>query len=70
MVPPDLPGAQEPPIKLPKFTKENMAQRKEILAKLYPPLPVMAPEPVLASGPDGKTLLPFRSAENCTYFKS
>ncbi|MEY4788527.1 MAG: Cobalt-zinc-cadmium resistance protein CzcC precursor, partial [Planctomycetota bacterium] len=54
MVPPDLPGAQEPPIKLPKFTKENMAQRKEILAKLYPPLPVMAPEPVLASGPDGK----------------
>ena len=54
IVPPDLPGAQEPPIKLPKFTKENMAQRKEILAKLYPPLPVMAPEPVLASGPDGK----------------
>lgn len=31
-----------------------MAQRKEILAKLYPPLLVMAPEPVLASGPDGK----------------
>lgn len=54
MVPSDLPGAQEPPIKLPKFTKENMAQRKEILAKLYPPLPVISPEPVLASGPDGK----------------
>ena len=54
MVPPDLPGAQEPPIKLPKFTEENMAQRKEILAKLYPPLPVILPEPELASGPDGK----------------
>ena len=54
MVPADLPGAQEPPIKLPKFTPENMAQRKEILAKLYPPLPVILPEPELALGPEGK----------------
>lgn len=54
VVPSDLPGAQEPPIKLPKFTKENMAQRKEILAKLYPPLPVILPEPVLELGPEGK----------------
>lgn len=54
MVSPDLLGAQEPPIKFPKFTKENMAQLKEILAKFYPPFPVMTPKPMLASGPDGK----------------
>lgn len=54
LVPPDLPGSKDPPIKLPIFTKENMELRKEALAKLYPPLPVLTPEPELAMGPDGK----------------
>ncbi len=53
-VSPDLPGAQEPPVRLPKFTKENMAQREAILAKMYPPLPVMTADPVLGFNADGK----------------
>jgi cobalt-zinc-cadmium efflux system outer membrane protein len=51
-VPPDLPGADEPPLDLPK----DKAERDAYLRKLFPPLEPVAPLPPLAPGPEGHPL--------------
>ncbi len=51
-IPPELPGANAPPINLPP---EEPA-RKRYLDELYPPLPPLSPELRPASGPGGRPL--------------
>jgi len=48
-VPPDLPGAGAPAIKLPPLDPNNPGPRDEALKKLYPPLPDLGPEVLPAS---------------------
>jgi cobalt-zinc-cadmium efflux system outer membrane protein len=48
-IPPELPGANAPPIKVPK----DKAQFKKAIEKLYPPLPSLGEDLALAPGPEG-----------------
>lgn len=53
-VPPEIPGAQAPPILLPP--SDRRAELEEAIKKHYPPLPPLEPEIVLVPGPRGKPL--------------
>jgi cobalt-zinc-cadmium efflux system outer membrane protein len=59
-IPPGLPGAGAPQILLPPLTPENEAKRREAIAKLYPPLEPLGPDPQPLPGPDGR---PFTLAD-------
>jgi len=52
VMPPELPGAGLPPIRLPKEEKA----REQELRKIYPPLPPLPPDVPLAHGPEGQPL--------------
>jgi cobalt-zinc-cadmium efflux system outer membrane protein len=52
LIPPELPGADAPPIELP----QDMAERRRFLKELYPPIPAPAPLPPPAPGPEGRPL--------------
>lgn len=54
-IPPELPGADAPPIKLPPLPKDE-AERDKVIGKLYPTLPPLEPEPQPPPGPEGKPL--------------
>ena len=51
-IPPELPGANAPPIELPPEASE----KERALNALYPPLPPLSPELQPAAGPDGRPL--------------
>jgi cobalt-zinc-cadmium efflux system outer membrane protein len=51
-LPPELPGAKETPIQLPK----DKADLEKYLAKLYPALAPLEEGPVLAPGPEGRPM--------------
>jgi outer membrane protein, heavy metal efflux system len=53
-----LPSGTPPvtPLTLPPPTKENEAARREMLARLYPPLPPLGPDPQAVPGPEGRPL--------------
>lgn len=51
-VPPELPGANAPPITLP----EGESEKERALNDLYPPLPPLSPELRPAPGPEGRPL--------------
>src|SRR5262249_910159 len=54
-IPPELPGANAPEmIKLPPLQKGTEKERAAILAKSFPPLDPLGPDPKPALGPDGK----------------
>ena len=44
-LPPDLPGATAPPIRLPRFDPQNPAERDRAIAQLFPDLPPLGAEP-------------------------
>jgi cobalt-zinc-cadmium efflux system outer membrane protein len=54
--PPDLPGANVPPIELPPLTPENAAKRRAVIDKLYPPQTPLGPDPQPRPGPEGHAL--------------
>jgi outer membrane protein, heavy metal efflux system len=43
-VPSDLPGAEAPPIRLPRFDPANPDPRRQAVAKLFPELPALGPD--------------------------
>jgi cobalt-zinc-cadmium efflux system outer membrane protein len=51
-IPEELPGATAPPINLP----EDKAKRSRLIKELFPPIPVLPPEPPPAPGPEGHPL--------------
>ena len=51
-VPPDLPGAAAPRLKMPT----DPAEREQYLNGLFPPLPPLGPGPAEAPGPEGRPL--------------
>jgi cobalt-zinc-cadmium efflux system outer membrane protein len=51
-IPPDLPGADAPPIQPPA----GEAERARFLKELYPPIPALPPLQPLAPGPEGQPL--------------
>ncbi len=55
-IPPGLPGASAPPILLPPLTPGNEAARREAIARLYPKLEPVGPDPQPFPGPDGRPL--------------
>jgi cobalt-zinc-cadmium efflux system outer membrane protein len=55
-IPPEVPGSEVPPIRLPRPEPANRKEREEAINKLYPPLPPLAPDVVPAPGPDGQPL--------------
>jgi cobalt-zinc-cadmium efflux system outer membrane protein len=56
-VPPGLPGANAPEIiRLPPLEKGKEEERNAILARTFPPLPPLGPDPQPAPGPEGKPL--------------
>ncbi len=52
-IPPELPGAEAPPIDLGKMTPE---QRRQYVRQLYPEIPPLPPERPLALGPEGRPI--------------
>ncbi len=44
-LPPDLPGATAPPIRLPRFDPQNPVERDRAIAQLFPELPPLGGEP-------------------------
>jgi outer membrane protein, heavy metal efflux system len=52
LLPPRLPGADAPPIRVPRFDKETPAERDKVIRALYPALPPAAEEvrPILPPG--------------------
>src|SRR5205807_8888578 len=52
LIPPELPGADAPPIELPA----DPAGRDRHFKQLYPPIPDLPPLPRPAPGPEGRTL--------------
>jgi cobalt-zinc-cadmium efflux system outer membrane protein len=52
VIPPDLPGSDAPPIKLP----EDKTERSKYVKELYPPLPALPPFVGIAPGPEGHPL--------------
>jgi cobalt-zinc-cadmium efflux system outer membrane protein len=52
-IPPDLPGADAPPIAVGKKTPEEL---KRYLQELYPPLPALPPMKAIAPGPEGRPM--------------
>lgn len=62
-LPPDIPGANAPPILLPRFPGINEPNREQLLNereqainRLFPPLPVLGPDPKPEPGPEGRPL--------------
>ena len=55
-IPEGFPGGNVPPIRLPALRPENEKERAAILARLYPKLPDLGPDPKPLSGPEGKPL--------------
>ncbi|HXG10088.1 MAG TPA: TolC family protein [Gemmataceae bacterium] len=55
-IPPEVPGAEAPPIRLPPADPKNLKEREEAINRLFPPLPPLAPDVVPAPGPDGRPL--------------
>ncbi len=56
-VPPDLPGANAPPIEIPSPTSPDyQAKKREAFRRLYPALPVIGPDPRPVPGPHGRAL--------------
>jgi cobalt-zinc-cadmium efflux system outer membrane protein len=51
-VPEELPGASEPPLRLP----DDSAERKAYIERLFPPLEQPPPLPPLAPGPEGRPM--------------
>jgi cobalt-zinc-cadmium efflux system outer membrane protein len=54
-VPPELPGANVPPIQMPPATASR-AEREAAIRKLYPPLPALGADAPPAPGPEGRAL--------------
>ncbi len=54
-VPPHVPGAQTPPIKMPPESAPQK-ERDEARKKYFPPLPALGPEPAPVPGPQGRPL--------------
>ena len=62
-LPPQIPGSRAPPIQLPRFPGPNEPNREQLLKereqainRLFPPLPVLGPNPKAEPGPDGHPL--------------
>jgi cobalt-zinc-cadmium efflux system outer membrane protein len=57
--PPELPGADAPPIRLPPFKPDDpksIKEREAAIQRLFPPLPPLGPNPEPKPGPDGHAL--------------
>ncbi|MCI0458850.1 MAG: TolC family protein [Gemmataceae bacterium] len=54
-IPPELPGAQAPPIELPP-AKAPRAEKEAAMNRLFPPLPPLDPDPPQLPGPEGHPL--------------
>src|SRR5581483_5684156 len=50
-VPPEIPGANAPPIRLPPPDPERKAERDRLITELYGPTPPIPPDPVPTEGP-------------------
>jgi cobalt-zinc-cadmium efflux system outer membrane protein len=50
-VPPDIPGAKSPPIRVPLREPGREAERDRIIAELYGAVPTLPPDPVPTAGP-------------------
>jgi cobalt-zinc-cadmium efflux system outer membrane protein len=56
-IPPGVPGAQTPPIRLPENFRQLPPEEKEkILSRFFPPQFALGPDPVPVPGPDGRAL--------------
>jgi cobalt-zinc-cadmium efflux system outer membrane protein len=55
-IPPELPGADAPPIQLPSFDPKCRPQLRRAVEQLFPPLPPLSPDPPTVPGPDGHPL--------------
>jgi outer membrane protein, heavy metal efflux system len=55
-IPPELPGADAPPIQLPSFDPKCRPQLRRAVEQLFPPLPPLGPDPPTVPGPDGHPL--------------
>lgn len=55
-VPPELPGADAPPIELPAARPENQAERERAIKKYFPEFSPIGPGPTPESGPTGEPL--------------
>lgn len=55
-IPPEVPGAEVPPIQLPSADPKNRKEREEAINRLFPPLPPLAPQLVPVPGFEGRPL--------------